>query len=443
MVKNWKEFILENKNLSKIGNLGLKEFNSKDYSLLGLTTTDITDWSYVLNKNKFYLSDAEIQFIDKDGWIRKDVKIGEILRPCIYISISSQSTSKENQETIKDIKGFLRKIKVISKFKSKTELNNMVVFDPTNTQSKSDLNIIGEIIKLEDPFSIISSKDNKIKYDYNNEETLSNNLDVCLYSDEEIEVTDKDFFSFYKLNTTETEYLDKDGKFWVEFDFKEIASAIFKDDELVETFFKPEDFTYDTFDVDKEHIISDVVSSISNENKEKLLRKIGDFDEMNNVTEEEYEDLEHLISNITDDDFELIFDNLDFDFHILSEIVWQYKDELNIKYQQKAESYIRKETIEYIEEYIKFDYYLHKDDENYKELIFIKYDPIIFEYGYTDSEYPDDWSDWANRLHSTNLDGSISETLDEHSNQISWNDYLGDDIYMSSNDINNYINDIL
>ena len=112
MVKNWKEFILENKNLSKIGNLGLKEFNSKNYSLLGLTTTEITDWSYVLNKNKFYLSDVEIQFIDKDGWIRKDVKIGEILRPCIYISISSQSTSKENQETIKDIKGFLRKIKV-------------------------------------------------------------------------------------------------------------------------------------------------------------------------------------------------------------------------------------------------------------------------------------------------------------------------------------------
>ena len=153
--------------------------------------------------------------------------------------------------------------------------------------------------------------------------------------------------------------------------------------------------------------------------------------------------MEHLISNITDDDFELIFDNLDFDFDILSDIVWQYKDELNIKYQQKAESYIRKETIEYIDKYIKFDYYLHKDDENYKELIFIKYDPIIFEYGYTDSEYPDDWSDWANRLHSTNLDGSISETLDEHSDQISWNDYLGDNIYMSSDDINNYLNDIL
>ena len=52
MVKNWKEFILENKNLSEIGNLELKEFNSKDYSLLGLTTTEITDWSYILNKNK-------------------------------------------------------------------------------------------------------------------------------------------------------------------------------------------------------------------------------------------------------------------------------------------------------------------------------------------------------------------------------------------------------
>lgn len=442
MVKNWKEFILENKNLSKIGNLGLKEFNSKDYSLLGLTTTDITDWSYVLNKNKFYLSDVEIQFIDKDGWIRKDIKIGEILRPCVYISISSQSTSKENQETIKDIKGFLRKIKAISKFKSKTELNNMVVFDP-NTKSKSDLNIIGEIIKLEDPFSIISSKDNKIKYDYNNEETLSTSLDVCLYSDEEIEVTDKDFFIFYKLNTTETEYIDKDGKFWVEFDFKEIASAIFKDDELVETYFKPEDFTYDAFDVDKEHIISDVVSSISNENKEKLLRRISDFDEMNNVTEEEYEDLEHLISNITDDDFKLIFDNLDFDFDILSDIVWQYKDELNIKYQQKAESYIRKETIEYIDKYIKFDYYLHKDDENYKELIFIKYDPIIFEYGYKEKSEKYDWSYWGDKLHSTNLDGSISETLDEHSDQISWNDYLGDNIYMYSDDINNYLNDIL
>ena len=84
-----------------------------------------------------------------------------------------------------------------------------------------------------------------------------------------------------------------------------------------------------------------------------------------------------------------------------------------------------------------------KDDENYKELIFIKYDPSIFEYEYDDSEDPDDWSDWADRLHSTDLGGSISETLDEHSDQIRWNDYLGDNIYMSSNDINNYLNDIL
>lgn len=443
MVKNWKEFILENKNLSEIGNLELKEFNSKDYSLLGLTTTEITDWSYILNKNKFYLSDVEIQFIDKDGWIRKDIKIGEKLRPCIYISISTQSTSKENQETIKQIKGILKKIKAISKFKSKTELNNMVVFDP-NTKSKSDLNIIGEIIKLEDPFSIISSKGSKIKYDYNNEEILSTNLDVCLYSDEEIEVTDKDFFNFYKLNTTETEYLDKDGKFWVEFDFKEVASAIFKDDDLVETYFNPEDWDFDAFDVDKKSIIDEIVSCISNENKEKLLRRIGDFNEMNNVTGEEYEDLEHLITNVTNNDLEIIFNDLDdFNFDILSDIVWQYKDELNVKYQQKAESYIREETIKYIEEYIKFDYHIHKDNEDQKELIFIKYNPSIFEYEYDDSEDPDDWSDWADRLHSTNLDGSISETLDEHSDQIRWDDYLGDNIYMSSDDINNYLNDIL
>ena len=80
MVKNWKEFILENKDLSKIGDLELKEFDIKDYSLLGLTTSEIQDWSYTLNKNKFYLSDVEIQFIDKDGWIRKDIKIGEKLR---------------------------------------------------------------------------------------------------------------------------------------------------------------------------------------------------------------------------------------------------------------------------------------------------------------------------------------------------------------------------
>ena len=104
--------------------------------------------------------------------------------------------------------------------------------------------------------------------------------------------------------------------------------------------------------------------------EEKLLRRIGDFDEMNNVTEEEYEDLEHLITNVTNNDLEIIFNDLDdFNFDILSDIVWQYKDELNVKYQQKAESYIRKETIKYIEEYIKFDYYIHKDDENYKEWV--------------------------------------------------------------------------
>ena len=219
---------------------------------------------------------------------------------------------------------------------------------------------------------------------------------------------------------------------------------IFKDDELVETYFNPEDWDFDAFDFDKKSIIDEIVSCISNENKEKLLRRIGDFDEMNNVTEEEYEDLEHLITNVTNNDLEIIFNDLDdFNFDILSDIVWQYKDELNVKYQQKAESYIREETIKYIEEYIKFDYYIHKDDENYKELIFIKYDPSIFEYEYDDSEDPDDWSDWADRLHSTDLGGSISETLDEHSDQIRWNDYLGDNIYMSSDDINNYLNDIL
>ena len=101
------------------------------------------------------------------------------------------------------------------------------------------------------------------------------------------------------------------------------------------------------------------------------------------------------------------------------------------------------ETIKYIEEYIKFDYHIHKDNEDNEELMFIKYDPSIFEYEYDDSEDPDDWNVWSDRLHSTDINNSMNEVLDEHSNQIRWNDYLGDNIYMSSDDINNYLNDIL
>lgn len=434
MIKDWKEFITESKDLNKIGDLGLKKYNPNTYNLVGLDENEISDYFYILDEYKFYLSDLQIKFIDKDGWMRRDIKIGESLRPCIYISISSQSTSKPNNNTINEIKGVLNKIKAVSRFKSNNYLNKIVVFDP-NISSRGEVNIKTQIIKLEDPFSIISIEGNKIKYNNNDDVTLSIDLDVCLYSENQVKITDEDFYKFYMLEGADA--IDKDGKIWSKFHLKDVSSVIFNNDDLVDKYFEPEDFYYDTYNIESSYIIDDIVSSINDENKEKLLKSLN-IDEINSVTENDYKDIEDLIKNISNDDFKDILKNLNND--IINDITWGYNDQMNIKYQQEAEEYIKDETIKYIDKYIKFDYYLHKGDV---EEIWIKYNPMIFEPGYEENNDPEDWSDWADKIHGESIEQSINEILDEHSGQIRWDDTLGDDIYLSNKEINDYLKSYL
>ena len=448
MIKNWKEFLLlESKyDLTKVGNsLELTEYKDDRPSIFGIDENEIEDNFYLLNDYKLYLSHLELTFVDDDGFVREDIKIGESLKPCIYIELNTKSDSKGNEQTINDIKYIIKKIKTITKFKSSILLKDFVIFDP-NIRASGRPNINSEKIKLEDPFSIISISESgdKFKYNLNNEEVKSLDLDFCLISDNKIEITDEIFYKHYKLSGAEA--IDKDGELWCEFNFNEIAEILFKDSNYVEKYFYPEEWDFDAFNVESKYIIDDVVSSISDENKKNYLTLLLDLEfttleNLNDICEESYDDLNDLIENITDEDLKTIIEENDDD--MTQSFIWYYNDGLNTKYQKVAEDYIRDETLKYIDKYIECDYVNYIDKENYKEYIWIKYDPIIFEYEYKNDDEPDDWANWGNRLQGEDINNSIFEEIYEHSKQISWSDYIGDGIYMSSYDINNYISDII
>lgn len=446
MIKNWDKFILENlSNLDKIGhNLKLKKYDPSKYK--NIDRNDIEDNFYMLSDYNVYLSTTKVGYIDKDGFIREDIKIGESLKPCILIEIRTKSNSKAKEELINDIKMVIKKIKYIYKFKTGNNLSDLIVLDP---QIKSDrtININSEKLNYEDPFSIISTSEDGKKFKYskdNDKEVKSLDLEFCMVSDSTKEITDEDFYIYYEL--TGADAIDKDGELWYEYDFKEVADFLFKDKDYVEKYFMPEDWDFDNFNVEHDYIISEIVDSISNENKKNYLTKLFELeeitiDDINKISEESYKDLNDLIENITDSDLRSIIEEQDDD--MTYSLIWSYNDILNSKYQKVAEDYIRDETLKYIDKYIEFDYVNYIDKEKYKEYIWIKYDPIVFEYGYKEDDDHDDWGNWGDRLHGEDIGNSIYELLDEHSNQIHWNDYIGDNIWISRAEIDQYIKDVL
>jgi len=449
MLKKWSQFVFESNDTIKLtyketlDKLGFKEVGDMNdpnkYDQFGLSTDDIEDNFYRLTDSGFELSVVEYKYLSVEhGNVTPSIFIGDVMKPTLEITIESDGDGDNN--IIKEIKRVLKKIVAMNKFKSGYDFNNIYIIDPdTEDFDEENIDPIKSKLDFDDPFSIISINNNgTFAYNYSDVERLSSyKIRIFLVSDTKFEVTDRLFMSFYEIPTDKETKVDKRGGFWQEFMFKDIAEYLFKDN-YVERFFEPDDIEYDIYSLDHSYIIDNVIDSITTENKNKLLKYLFEkegIEEINEHTDEQYEDLNDLIENIDDSDFKSLLRGSDND--IVNDITWRYDDMMSDKYYKEASEYIKNETTKYIDEYIECGYEEFYDDENHVDVILIKFDPKIFipDYG---TEY-----DWSENIEGYSIKSHIEEVFaDEHASQISWNDYVGDQIYLDGNDINGYIVDI-
>lgn len=433
MVKSWKKFLESNSTV---------ELENYRYEKLAKTLTkdEVDDNFYGINKYKIYISQIEIGFIDDNENIRKDIKINEKLNKYIKVELRTQSSSLGNEETISDIKAIFRKLKAIGKSKYKEEYENPIILDPNLKDLMS--NIKKDSLDSKDPFSLVKMSEEGKTFIYNieDEETRSRSLTVFLIQNNKTIITDLLFYDFYNLHNS-SDFIDKEGNFWTEFEFKDIAINMYRDEKYVEKYYMPEDF--DPIDmVDSEYIIEDIVSSISDENKKNyltLLLDIKDFNEILELCEDEYEDPDDLIENISDEDLKNIL-NEGYD-DLTHSVIYRYNDIYYDKFQKLVEDDIRSSVCDYIDRYIECDYFLTKDEKEYIEYIRIKFDPNIFIYGYDKDNDIEDWSEWGESIAGENINTIINEFIREHDDQLSINTYI--ETYLSNDEINGYIKEVL
>lgn len=434
MIKSWQKF-LENKT-EQI------ELQKYDYSKNAKTLTkeEIEDNFYGISKYNLYIGSIEVGFIDNNNNFRKDIKIGETLKKYLIIEIRTRFNSKSDQDTIKDIKSIIRKIKTISKLKYKEEYGDIKVIDPSIMEYS---NIKEDMINQPDPFESISMDQTKFIYNLEDDpEYRSNSLKIFLEQTNETEISDILFYDFYDLHDKDNDYIDNNGEFWTRMEFREVIHIIHKDEDYVDRYYMPEDYYTDDW-MDSDYTVVDIVDSISTENKEKYLNLIlkneSDFIEILDICEEEYSDKEDLIENITDDDLKEILKNRHDE--ITNDIKSRYNDVYNDKCQVAIEEDIRTEICDYLDKYVECEYYLTIDD--YIESIWIKFDPNIFLYTYDKDNDPEEWPEWSNYIAGESIKTIIKELLREHESEVSINRYATDRVYLDHNDINNYIKEVL
>ena len=166
------------------------------------------------------------------------------------------------------------------------------------------------------------------------------------------------------------------------------------------------------------------------------------MENINSELEDEIEPIESLedFLDIDDDDLTIIFKS---DFDILRDILNRYDGVMSDKYYTEAENYIKDETLEYLDQYVECDYITYRNDKEYKEMILICFDPESFVENYKDDDDVSNWEgDWGYQLYDSDIWQIIHDEIYEHSSQIRWSGYIGNNIYLGDDDINGYIEDI-
>ena len=450
MIKNWKQFLLlESNDKSEKPIDKLKDFNPEKgpYShTFGIKISEIVDFFYELQKNSFTLVNNRYMFLDDNSNVRENIKIEEELTPCLKLTIAQ--TRNEGGDITNHIKRVLKKIIKINKLKSGFYFTDIIVIDP-NTDWNDDYNeenfnpyenkILGD-----NPLDNIETKNGNVVYSYGEDNHItSSTINIFLVADKKIEITNELFYDFYSLGGGEK--IDTKGNIWCEFEFKEIANILFEDD-YVERFFEPQDWedVYSSYDYD--YTIGDVLSSISDENKKKLINflyKEHGLENINLELEDEIEPIESLedFLDIDDDDLTKIFQRTDYD--ILRDILNRYDSVMSDKYYKEAENYIKDETLEHLDQYVECDYITYRNDKEYKEMISICFDPEVFVYNYKGDDDVSSWEgNWGYQLHDTDIWQIIHDEINEHGSQIRWSDHIGNNIYLDNEDVNGYIEDI-
>ena len=454
MIKNWNQFLLLESNDENIKPIDkLKEFNPEKGSYshtFGIKSSEIVDSFYELEKNSFTLVNNRYMFLDDNSNVRENIKIEEELTPCLKLTIGSTMTNGTGGDITNHIKRVLKKIIKINKLKSGFNFSDIIIIDPNSDwnddddDDDEDFNPYDNKILGDNPLDIIETKDGSAKYSYGEDSFItSSTINIFLVADKKIEITNELFYDFYNLGGGEK--IDTKRNIWCEFEFKEIANILFKDD-YVERFFEPQDWedVYTSYDYD--YTIGDVLSSISDENKKKLINflyKEHGLENINLELEDEIEPIESLedFLDIDDDDLTKIFQNTDYD--ILRDILNRYDSVKSDKYYTEAENYIKDETLEYLHQYVECDYITYRNDKEYKEMISICFDPESFVENYKDDGDVSDWEDnWGYQLYDSDVYQLIHDEIYEHNSQIRWSDYIGNNIYLDNDDINGYIEDI-
>jgi hypothetical protein len=150
-------------------------------------------------------------------------------------------------------------------------------------------------------------------------------------------------------------------------------------------------------------------------------------------------------NNLSDSDIKTLLYEYNHDIDEVGYIHSSYNSCMTDKFVIEAQEYLISELEDYITKYMEFEFFIVSNDSENKDTIYIKYDPSISEdhYYYNKDNDPSEWDSWGSRVNNSNVYDNISEDMREHKNQIELHSTVGDNIYLSSEDINNMLKDIL
>ena len=436
--KKFNDFIKYNEshNINK-----LEHYQGSSLNWFGFKPGELDSNFYFLNNYKYKLISIESTFVDDNSRVRKEIKIGETLKPCIFIKIYTNHSSLGNSELLSDIKSVIKKIKSICKFKSKIDFNKLFIIDP-----EVDDNIVlnEDSIKSDDPFNLVSIEGKEFIYDINNDSIMDDNLMICMVSDSEYLINGQDFYHYYDLSGSL--HIDKEKNIWTRFDLRDVAISLFDDYNFINKHYQQTDDLYYRYnDLDTSDILRDVVENISLDDKDKLIDIILEYmtiEEINTILSTSYRSL-YEISN--DKLIELLESSeLDSNTSIVSSITTVYDSILNDKYNEKVEEFIVNSIYEYMDDmditYIKEE--IRYSDSEIDRYIHILFDPNIFVNDYLESgDDVEDWNYWSSRLGGSDIDIIIDKYLsDKHGGNI----YSDSFEYIPSIDnYNNIIEDMI
>ncbi len=419
----------------------LEHYPGSSLNWFGFKPGELDSNFYFLNNYKYKLISIESTFVDNNSRVRKEIKIGETLKPCIFINIHTNHSSLGNDELLSDIKSVIKKIKSICKFKSKIDFNELYIIDP----EVDDIIVLNDdSIKSDDPFNLVSIEGKEFVYDINNDDITDDNLRICMVSDSEYLINGQDFYHYYDLSGSL--HIDKEKNIWTRFDLRDVAISLFDDYNFINRYYQQTDDSYYRYnDLTTSDILRDVVENINLDDKDKLIDAILEYmtiEEINTILSTSYGSL-YEISN--DKLIELLESSeLDSDTSIISSITTVYDSILNDKYNEKAEEFIVNSIYEYMDSmditYIKEE--IRYSDSEIDRYIHILFDPNIFVNDYLESgDDVEDWDYWSSRLGGSDIDTIIDKYLsDKHGGNISSNSF---EYTPSIDNYNNIIEDMI